>query len=46
MIDANELGENRIIDPKSSESEYGELDSALLRLCLMAGLGLANLDPE
>jgi len=45
-METNELGEKRIIEPKSSESEYGELDNALFRLCRMAGRGLASRDPR
>lgn len=46
MMETSELGEKRIIEPRSSESGYGELDSARLRLCRMAGRGLANREPR
>lgn len=45
-METSELGEKRIMEPKSRESEYGELDNARFRLWRMAGRGLANRDPR
>lgn len=45
-METREFGENLIIELMSKESEYGDDDSALLRLCRrLLGRGLANRDP-
>lgn len=46
-METSELGEKRIMELMSNESEYGDDDSALLRLCRrLPGRGLASREPE
>lgn len=46
-MDANEFGENRIMELMSKESEYGDDESALFRDCRkLPGRGLFKREPK